>query len=174
MHTPPGLRVERVRIDSLHQWPENANEGDAGAISESLAAHGLYMPVLVQESSRGIIKGNHTVQAAEILGWTEIDAVFIDVDDEEAERIGIGDNRYGRLARFKPDVLAEKLLTFQQETTKGLLGTGFDDDDLHELLARNTVPLDFEGADADTRRGHRVHRCPQCLHEWEGSCTPDD
>lgn len=172
---PPGMRFERVKMSSLKHYPDNANEGDVGAIAESLREHGQYMPILVQESTRYILKGNTTFEGADVEEWDEIDVIFVDVDDEEALRINIGDNWYGRLGRFDEELLGRQLLTLQQQTAKGLLGTGVDDDDLHDLLTRVHTPLSLPGARAgDPQSGHRQHQCPECNHQWEGSCTPRD
>ena len=123
-----------VPIDELTPHPDNVREGDIGAISQSLEAHGQYRPIVVQESSNRIIAGNHTWKAAKALGWTQIAATFIDVDDEQAYRIMLVDNRTNDIATYDDRSLADLLVTLA-ETPTGLAGTGYDGDDLDLLLA---------------------------------------
>jgi hypothetical protein len=50
----------------------NVRQGDIGAISESLKAHGQYRPIVVDKRTNRILAGNHTWKAAKSLGWTQI------------------------------------------------------------------------------------------------------
>jgi len=124
-----------VDIDSVTAHPKNVRQGDIGAISESLKAHGQYRPIVVDDRTNLILAGNHTWKAAKALGWSEINAGFIETkDDDEALRILIADNRTTDLALYDDAELANLLKQLAQ-TDGGLLGTGFDGDDLDELLS---------------------------------------
>lgn len=123
-----------VNVDTLKEHPENYRHGDVGAIAESLGAHGQYRPVLVQASTGFVIAGNHTLKAARATGMVAIEARVIDVDDEEALRILIGDNRTSDLATNDDRALSEMLVRLAKETERGLAGTGWDGTDLDVLL----------------------------------------
>jgi ParB-like chromosome segregation protein Spo0J len=56
--------------------------------------------VIVQTSTNFVLCGNHTLMAARSLEWTEIDAVFADVDDEQARKLVLVDNQTGDLASY--------------------------------------------------------------------------
>jgi len=123
-----------VDIDSVKTHPKNVRQGDIGAISESLKTHGQYRPIVVDERTKLILAGNHTWKAAKALGWSEINAGFIETkDDDEALRILLTDNRTTDLASYDDEELAE-LLKQLSETDIGLEGTAFDGDDLDSLL----------------------------------------
>ena len=123
-----------VDINSVETHPKNVRQGDIGAISESLKAHGQYRPIVVDRRTNRILAGNHTWKAAKALGWQEINAGFIETkDDDEALRILLADNRTTDLASYDDSGLAE-LLKHLEETPTGLDGTGFDGDALDELL----------------------------------------
>lgn len=128
------LQVERVPVGDLIPYPGNARHGDIGAICQSLQAHGQYRPLVVQASTSYVIAGNHTLAAAVQLGWTEIAITRLDVDDEQAKRILLVDNRTQDLATNDDSALAA-LLEELAATDEGLDGTGFDGDDLDDLLA---------------------------------------
>jgi ParB-like chromosome segregation protein Spo0J len=162
------LTVKTVPIDSITPHPSNPRRGDVATIKESLSTHGQYVPIVVQASTGFIVKGNHTHRGAKELGWTQIDAVFLDVDDEQAARIMVVDNRSSDVAS-NDDELLRGILVDLAATDAGLVGTGYDDDDLAKLLAdlERTPPPEFPPLD-----GHTDYRCPACGHEWRGSPTP--
>lgn len=122
-----------VAVNSLTPHPRNVRQGDIGAISESLKHHGQYRPIVVQLSTRHILAGNHTFKAAKALGWKEIACTFVDCDDEQATRILLMDNRANDLASYDDGALAEMLQTLMA-TDDQLAGTGFDPEDLQQLL----------------------------------------
>jgi ParB-like chromosome segregation protein Spo0J len=95
-----------LAIVDLKPWAGNARRGDVGALALSLSELGQYKPVIVQKSSMRIIAGNHTVAAAESLGWSEVACVVLDVDDEKAMRINLIDNRSSDLADYDPNELS--------------------------------------------------------------------
>lgn len=123
-----------VDIGSITPHPKNVRQGDIGAISESLKAHGQYRPIVVDRRTNQILAGNHTWKAAKSLGWQQISAGFVETkDDDEALRILLADNRTTDLASYDDSGLAE-LLKQLSETDIGLEGTAFDGDDLDSLL----------------------------------------
>ena len=133
-----------VPIDSIKPHPRNVRQGDIGAISGSLQQHGQYRPIVVQKSTGLILAGNHTYKAAKALGWKEVAATFVDCDDEQALRILLVDNRANDLATYDDSALSEMLKELL-ETDLGLDGTGFDPDDLDDLLTLLDTASPVEG-----------------------------
>ena len=82
--------VERVPCSSLSFYPGNPRLHDVPAIAESLRVNGQYRPLVVQKSTRHVLAGNGTLEAAISVGWEQIDVVFIDVDDLSAKTHRIG------------------------------------------------------------------------------------
>jgi hypothetical protein len=124
-------KLERWPLANLKQYPGNPNEGDVDAIAESLAENGLFEPIIVQRSTGYIISHNHVTQAAERLGWTHLDVIPVDVDDERAAKIVAAANRTGELSK-RNDYLLYELLAGMDS----LEGTGYSDDFLEDLTAR--------------------------------------
>lgn len=121
--------VERVPITSVSGYPGNPRRGDVGAIAVSLQANGMYRPIVVQASTGFILAGNHTWQAAKSLGWEEIAATLIDVDDETAARIVLADNKIADLGSYDERALAD-LLSSLPDTA----GTGYSEEDVSALI----------------------------------------
>jgi ParB-like chromosome segregation protein Spo0J len=130
----PALRDLRIPIDSVSPWPDNPRDGDVGAISESLRRFGQQKPIVVQESSRYVTAGNHLWRAAKALGWTEIAANVVDMDDSTAEAYLIADNRTSELGSYDEELLGKLLRKIAQEGN--LRGTGYDGEDVDDFLRR--------------------------------------
>lgn len=127
--------LERVPLDSIEPYPDNPRRGNVGAIVASLKKNLQYRPIVVQRSTRYILAGNHTYLAAVEWGWTHIDAVFIDVDDEHAKRIVLVDNRTADLGDYDDLLLAAILGEIREEDEMLLEGTGYDTDEVDNLIA---------------------------------------
>lgn len=130
MSIPATLDALRVPIDSLRPYGRNPRRGNVTAIAASLRRHGQYRPIVVNARTSEVLAGNHTLSAARELGWEEIAATFVDVDEDTAARIVLIDNRSNDLASYDEGALAEILGGLPD-----LEGTGYAPDDLLELLA---------------------------------------
>jgi DNA modification methylase len=131
------IKHQTIDIDSIQPHPKNVRQGDIGAISESLKAHGQYRPIVVDERTGQILAGNHTWKAAKALGWSQIQVSLIQTkDDDEALRILLADNKATDLADYDNDGL-EQLLKQLAESDNGLLGSLYDGDDLDLLINDN-------------------------------------
>lgn len=86
----------------LRYHPKNARNHDVEGIARSLSTRGQYVPILVQQSTGFVIKGNGTLEAARSMKWREIAAVMLDVDDAEALKILAVDNRASDRASYDP------------------------------------------------------------------------
>lgn len=168
------LTVQRVPIDSVTPHPENPRVGNVEKIRESLREFGQYKPIVVQQSTGYVLAGNHTRKALIAEGATAIDAVFRDVDDEEARRILLADNRTSDVGGYDSAGLLALLGGLPD-----LAGTGYTPDDLAELqraIAPATdggspvaltdpdeIPEPIAPADAVTRPGDLWHLGPHRL-----------
>jgi hypothetical protein len=128
------LETVSVSIDEITPHPKNVRQGDIGAISESLKAHGQYRAIVVQRSTGHILAGNHTWKAAKALGWKNISAHFIDCDDDQGLRILLADNRANDLATYDDAALAQ-LLKELAATDDGLTASLYDGDALDQIIS---------------------------------------
>ena len=138
--------MTQTPISQLKFYPGNARRGDIDLIAESLERLGQYKPVVAcvggkaPELANVILTGNHTTMAAQRLGWSEIDVHWVDVDTDTAKRIVLVDNKANDEASYEVEELVN-LLTELPDLT----GTGFDRDELDELLeALDTPDLEEE------------------------------
>jgi ParB-like chromosome segregation protein Spo0J len=148
MTTPQhDLKVYDELIRNLTPHRENARRGDVPRIMSSLGKLGQYRPIVVNRGSYTgrpleILAGHHLVQAATELGWDYVSITVVDVDDENAKRILIADNRTSDLATYDDRLLVELLGSLDD-----LDGTGFDPGDLDALRAFLDDPGPDHGED---------------------------
>lgn len=164
------LTVRAYQVKSLRTYPGNPRQGDVAAIANSLNALGQYRPIVVNAGThtgrpREVLAGNHTLMAARDLGWASIAAVTVDVDDDQARRIVLADNRTADLAEYDDRMLLELLAE-----TDDLAGTGFDDEYIRKLEqqladADAVVTSDNTGNGDGGGSGDDV-TCPECGHTF--------
>ena len=160
--------VESVAIDTVQPHPRNVRQGDVGAIVESLRAHGQYRPIVVQRSTGYIIAGNHTWRSCKKLKMTHVAVVWADVDNDEAIRIMLVDNRTNDVASYDDHELAH-LLEALMLTPDQLSGTGFAPDDLDALLVllnAESKEKELEIEKEQDKSERKQLSCPECGYEF--------
>lgn len=86
---PKEPKAELVNVDALLLHPQNPRRGDIEAIADSIRANGFIGALRVQTSTSYVIGGNHTLQAAQLLGITRVPK------PDECEKIELpGKHRY--------------------------------------------------------------------------------
>ena len=132
---PATLADLTVPLEQLRHYSRNPRRGRVDVIAESLARNGQYRPVVANRRTGEVLAGNHTLAAAQHLGWTELAVTWVDVDEEQAARIVLVDNKASDLAQNDDATVIELL-----QLLPDLEGTGFYDKDLAALLA-DTEPV---------------------------------
>jgi hypothetical protein len=134
-------RTESVPISSVRTYDKNPRVGNVDLIAESLNTSGQFKPIVVNERTGMILAGNHTYLAARKLGWTDIYASFVDVDDATAKRIVLADNKTADAGEYDDSVLAELIASLPD-----ISGTGYSavevDDIIKSLNAYGNPSLD--------------------------------
>jgi ParB-like chromosome segregation protein Spo0J len=129
--------AKMVQICDLHDHPRQRElfgdlpAAEFAALVEDLGRYGQREPIRILESGR-ILAGHQRVRAGRRLGWTEIKAIVIEVQDEaEAEELLIADNLHRR--HLGPLALARLYLAqLESERQNG----DRDEGDLRDEIAR--------------------------------------
>lgn len=128
----------------LALYYRNPNLGNVPKIVASLRAHGQYKPVVVNRGTytgrpNEVLAGNHTLKAMRDLletepddeRWRTIDGYMIDVDNEQAEKIVVVDNKTAQDGFGYDNALLADILGGLPD----LEGTAFTDDEYSDILA---------------------------------------
>lgn len=141
------VSTQELRTEDLTPYPGNARVGNVPKIVESLKTNGQYRSLIVRQTDQGhtILAGNHTWQALKELDRETVRCEVVTCDDETARRVNLVDNRAAELGEYDDTALAELLESFED-----LSGTGYDFEDLDDLLAtlgrEETLPPGPTGA----------------------------
>lgn len=119
-------------VAAVHPYPGNPRVGDVELIKASLIEHGQFKPIVVNRPTGDILAGNHVWQAICELGWTQVAVVYVDVDEDQARKMVLVDNRAAEKGTFDDDALAELLAEVGAEE---LLDVGYSVEEFEELLA---------------------------------------
>ena len=149
-------------ISDAKPHPSNPRRGNVKKIAESIKANGFYGTIVVQKSTMHILAGNHRWQAAKLCGMDTIPTMLVDVDDVEAQKILLADNRTSDFAVYDADELSKLLRNVL--ATDDLIGTGFDANDLDKLINEVTDT-------PDQKRKRNIEPFKHCYWLVKGSTT---
>ena len=140
--------LETVPTKDLNVYYKNARRGDVDLIAESMQRNGVYKPLVVNRGTKTgrpmeVLCGNHSLMAIRRLAdenprderWQTVDVYVIDVDEQQAARTVIADNKANDEATYEVEELVNLLTELPD-----LAGTGFDRDELDELLEALDTP----------------------------------
>ena len=163
---PESLAPFLTDADKVTPHPENPRTGDVAVITESIRANGCYRPVYAQRSTGHILAGNHTYEAlTSHLGESRVPVVLLDVNDDEAKRILLVDNRSSDLAAYHNPALARVL----EQLAPNLGGTGYDAEDYRTVLTL----LDHDDDDGDMQ--DVLDAADQSMWPWvKAQVSPSD
>jgi ParB-like nuclease family protein len=146
------LPAEVVPLTKLRPHPQNYRghpPDQLAHIEASLREHGLYRNVVVARDYT-VLAGHGVMMAAQQAGAEEITVTVRDVDPFEpsAMRLLAGDNEISRLVEVDDRQLTEILKGLQlEDDAAGLLGTGFDEAQLANLLYVTRPQNEIESMD---------------------------
>lgn len=158
------LKMQTANVVDLIPDPANArshSKRNIQLIAESLAHFGQRKPLVVTTNNI-VLAGNGTLQAAQLLGWSDLAVVVVPDKWSELDQraFAIADNRTAELAAWNAPLLAAQLEQLQGEgfTPETL---GFDILGAPEPQQNPTREVDVDAFDFD-------HQCPECGFEFDG------
>lgn len=136
-----------VPIDEPQLLKGNPRVGNIDAVAKSLDKFGQRKPIVCRRDTKEVVAGNHTLQGARRLGWTEIAAVWTDDDDATAKAFALADNRTSELGTYDDDALAAMIADVLEADESLLEAASYDLDDLEALLDQTSGPVDLDEPD---------------------------
>ena len=141
-------KLQAFAPSELALYHRNPNLGNVPQIIASLRAHGQYKPVVVNRGTHTgrpneVLAGNHTLKAMRELleaepdnpRWRQLDGYVIDVDDDQAARIVLVDNKTADDGLGYDQEQLGMLLDWLHTSPLGLEGTAFSMDEYSDVMA---------------------------------------
>lgn len=151
---PDLQRLDKVSVWDLKHHPRNVRKHNLKAIEHGLRTYGQQTPLVVQQSTGFVCKGNGTLRVArDVIGWDVLAVSVENFDDEMALRYLLDDNRASDLSEYDRPALGELLKELDGEGR--LQSTLWDLDAAESIwaeLGQITIshPADFQGGYAET------------------------
>jgi len=144
--------TETVLLSELQPHPRNYRGHPADQVehlAQSIAEHGFYRNVVIARDGT-ILAGHGVVEAARKNRLRKIPVVRLDLDadDPKALKILTGDNELARLAEIDDRILTDLLREINDADEAGLLGTGYDEMMLANLVYVTRPASEINGYDA--------------------------
>ena len=140
------LKKLSLPIDDLIPLEKNPRKGNISAISASYAEFGQMKPIVVRPNNDGtytVIAGNHQLEAAKRLGWTEIAAVQMQGTNEKAIAFALADNRTMEMGHTDSSLLNDLLVDVSDYYPELLEGLGWDEFEMaaieESVMSSNTM-----------------------------------
>lgn len=159
-----------VDIDTLVPLAGNPRVGNVDAIAASYQEFGQVKPIVVRPNSDGtatVIAGNHQLEAARRLGWSQIAVVAMDADDTRALAFALADNRTNELGHSEPQLLDDILSQISSEYQDFLSDLGWDEFEL-AALSEQADRLDA------IEQSESGYIAPVINVNWQDEDTDDD
>lgn len=141
-----------VDIDELIPHPRNYRSHPPDQlvhIMQSIRENGVYRNVVVSKDNV-ILAGHGVVEALKLLGETQVPVHYIDIEstDDRAIKILVSDNTITHFGENDDRLLSELLKEIKDSSAEALLGTGFDDMMLANLVMTTRPAEEIETFDA--------------------------
>jgi ParB-like chromosome segregation protein Spo0J len=170
------LILENILVSELKPHPRNYREHPEDQINhlvESIRANGLYRNVVIARDNV-VLAGHGILKAVKILGFETIPVYRIDIESDSVQALKIitGDNEIGHLAEIDDRLFTELLKEINDLDVTGLLGTGYDEMMLANLITTvnqtdiESEPPEFQEYTEDIEKEVEFNVCPECGHKW--------
>lgn len=195
---PADPRFRYLPLSRLVPLPRNAKAHDAGLIATSMERWGYLSPIIVNETTGHDIAGNGRVETLLTLqrlghdrpagialapdGDWLVPAYLVSVPERDEAAAALSLNKVQEAGGWDGAVLADVLTALAEQGDASLDGTGWDRDDLDDLMralaptpgTEPTDPRDYDGLPLPLERERpadrhgRVVTCPACGEEFVG------
>lgn len=130
--------VERVGIETLQPNPHKYKshpQDQIDHLKKSIRENGIFKNVIISQDDF-ILDGHAVIEAAKALGIKQIPVTRLNVkaDSPEAMKITIADNEIQRVSEVDDRLLVQNLKRIKDHSKNGLVGTGYDEMKVANLL----------------------------------------
>ena len=129
------IQIEQLPIGELRPDPANPrriSDQELETLTRSIQEFGLIDPIIARREDKMVIGGHQRLLAARKLGYKTVPVVLTDLTVEQAHLLNIALNKIS--GSFDQELLARLLKELQEVPNIDLSLSGFEDDELKQLL----------------------------------------
>lgn len=157
------LEIFEVEINSIKKDEKNAkthSKKSIDSLKRSISEFGQYMPIVINKKTNIILVGNGTYQALKELDYKKVKIVYVDLDEDKANKLSVLDNRTSELSEIDEDIVEK----FFYELDENLIKiTGYSDSEIEEIM--NKITID-NMEDQTEKVNLNMIKCPYCKTEF--------
>ena len=132
------MQLETISLTEIKPHPRNYREHPEDQLThlvESIKQHGLYRNIVIAKDGT-ILAGHGVALACKKMELKEVPVIRLDIDPEHPQALKVlaGDNEISHLGQIDDRALSEMLKEIKNTDISGLLGTGYDEQMLMNLL----------------------------------------
>lgn len=158
----------------LHPWKKNPRWKDkkkfkkaVRMLMKSIRRFGFGEPMLARLANNEIIAGHTRWAAAKRLGLATVPVRFMDLSEDEAHALALADNKTAEYGEWDEDKLKDVVRELDEKRINLEDGTGFEEDELDEILIGDDddLDLDDDGNPTTNPRGLKYQLIVECTGE---------
>ena len=132
------IAAEWVDISTIQPDPNNPrfNANTIPMVVDSIKKFGFSSPIIVRKADNIIIAGHTRYQAAKDLNLDKVPVRYMDLDPVDAKRLALADNKIQESSAWDYNKLTNVLQDIQNVDVDFILGLGFNDNELDNILDR--------------------------------------
>ncbi len=161
------MNIQKISIDQINPAAYNPRkdlapgDGEYEKLKRSIEEFGCVEPIVWNKRTGNIVGGNQRYKVLTALGYTDIDCVVVDLDDQREKTLNIA------LNKISGSWDTEMLSSLLDEINADLLGlTGFDAEEIESLaIVPGAINLNDESTGGE--RGGQICHCPKCGFAFE-------
>lgn len=128
------MKIEIVDIDKIQIDKNNVKthyKRSIQSLKKSILEFNQYMPIIVNSKNNIILVGNGTYQALKQLKYKTVKVIFVDLDEIQANKLEILDNRCSQLSDINEEIV-EKF--FYQLNDNLIKITGYTSEEVNKIM----------------------------------------
>jgi len=111
-------------IGALHEWAKNPRRNNTAVakVAESIRVLGFGAPIVARQENGEIIAGHTRFKAAKMLGLETVPVRYLDISEDAAHALALGDNKLGEIALWDEELLQDAIGSLEPWGDVSLLG----------------------------------------------------
>lgn len=157
------MKIKKVSINEIKEAPYNPRkmtQEELEKLKASIKKFGYVEPVIINKRTNFVIGGNQRLKALKELGYKEISAIILDLDEKQEKALNIALNKING----DWDIDKLKILFEELKDDEIIKYTGFNDFEISDFFEEQNIEINEKEITRETIKPK--NKCPKCGFEW--------